>query len=87
MKGAVAIGGNALPKGDPADVTRYKLAGAKRVQAHRWRKLLGLRSPKVRVNERTVVHLISTGYLSQESKESATHVAFALEAWIRNNVT
>jgi hypothetical protein len=87
MKGAIAIGGNALPKDDPANVTRYRLASAKRVQAHRRRKRLGLRCLTVRVSDPTVRHLISTGYLSLESKGSATHVAFALEAWIRDNVT
>ena len=31
------------PKGDRADVRRFKSAVAKRVQAHRWRRRLGLR--------------------------------------------
>jgi hypothetical protein len=37
--------------------------------------------------DRTVRHLISTGYLSLESSEAAAYVAFALEAWISDNVT
>jgi hypothetical protein len=35
----------------------------------------------VRVNDRTVRHLISTGYLSLESRDVAASVAIALEAW------
>jgi hypothetical protein len=76
-----------LPKDDPANVTRFKAAAAKRVQAHRWRRRMGLRCLTVRVSDRTVRHLISTGYLSLESRESAAYVAFALEAWIRDNLT
>jgi hypothetical protein len=34
-----------------------------------------------------VRHLISTGYLSLESRESASMVAIGLEAWIYDNVT
>jgi hypothetical protein len=45
---------------------------------------MGLRCLTVRVNDRIVRHLISTGYL--ESRESAAHVACALEAWIYDNV-
>jgi hypothetical protein len=48
---------------------------------------MGLRCLTVRVSDRIVRHLISTGYLSLESRESAAHVAFALEAWIRDNLT
>jgi hypothetical protein len=48
---------------------------------------LGLRCLTVRVSDRTVRHLISTGYLSLESSEAAAYVAFALEAWISDNVT
>jgi hypothetical protein len=87
MRDAVSSGGNALPKDDPANVTRFKAAAAKRVQAHRWRRRMGLRCLTVRVSDRTVRHLISTGYLSLESRESAAYVAFALEAWIRDNLT
>jgi hypothetical protein len=75
-----------LPEDDPANVRRYKAAVAKRVQVHRWRRRLGLRCLTVRVSDRTLRHLISTGYLSLESRESATYVACALEAWIRDNV-
>jgi hypothetical protein len=67
MRDAVTTGGNALPKDDPPDVTRFKAAAAKRVQAHRWRRRLGLQCLTVRVNDRPVRHLISTGYLSLES--------------------
>ena len=56
--------GNALPKDDPPDVTRFKSAAAKRVQAHRARARMGLRCLTVRVSDREVRHLISTGYLS-----------------------
>ena len=86
MWDAVTTGGNALPKDDPPDVARFKSAAAKRVQAHRWRRRLGLRCLTVRINDRTVRHLISTGYLSLESRETAAYVAFALEAWIYDNV-
>ena len=64
------------------DVTRFRSAAAKRLQAHRARARMGLRCLTVRVSDRTVGHLISTGYLSLESRESAPMVAIALEAWI-----
>ncbi len=86
MRDAATTDGSALPNRDPPDVTRFKAAAAKRVQAHRWRRRLGLRCLTVRVNNRTVRHLISTGYLSLESREAAAYVAFALEAWIDDNV-
>jgi hypothetical protein len=86
MRDAGATGGNTLPKDDPPDVTRFKAAAAKRVQAHRRRKGMGLRCLTVRVNDRTVRHLISTGYLALESSDSAAYVAFALEAWIYDNL-
>ena len=37
MRDAVTTGGNALPRDDEPDVTRFKSAAAKRVQAHRAR--------------------------------------------------
>jgi hypothetical protein len=80
MGDAVASGGNALPEDDPANVTRFRAAAAKRLQAHRRRRRLGLRCLTVRVNDRIVRHLISTGYL--ESSGTAANVACALEAWI-----
>jgi hypothetical protein len=40
----------------------------------------------VRVSDRIVRHLISTGHLSPESRESALYVTSALEAWIYDNV-
>ena len=86
MRDAVATGGNALPKDDPPDVTRFKAAAAKRLQAHRWRRRMGLRCLTVRVNDRVVRHLISTGYLSLESSGSAAYVGCALEAWIYDNL-
>ena len=86
MRDAVTDGGNALPKDDPANVTRFKAAAATRVQAHRWRRRLGLRRLTVRVDDRIVRHLISTGYLSLESRETAAAVAIVLEAWIYDNV-
>jgi hypothetical protein len=55
-------GGNALPKDDPLDVTRFKSAAAKRMQEHRWRRRMGLQCLTVRVSDREVRHLISTGY-------------------------
>jgi hypothetical protein len=70
MRDAVASRGNALPNRDPPDVMRFKAAAAKRVQTYRWRRRLGLRCLTVRVNDRTVRHLISTGYLSLESSGS-----------------
>jgi hypothetical protein len=45
--------GNALPNRDPADVTRFKAAAAKRVQAHRARARMGLQCLTVRVSDRT----------------------------------
>jgi hypothetical protein len=71
----------------PPDVTRIKPTAANRVQAHRWRRRLGLRCLTVRLNDRIVRHLISTGYLSLESRDVAASVAFALEAWISDSVT
>jgi hypothetical protein len=56
------------------------------VQAHRWRKRLGLRCLTVRVNDRVVRHLIGTGYFSLESKEDTTAIAINLEAWIYDNI-
>ena len=81
------IGGNALPKDDPANVTRFRSATAKRVQAHRARARMGLRCLTVRVSDRIVRHLISTGYLSLESRDVAASVAIALEAWISDRIT
>jgi hypothetical protein len=52
------------------------------VQAHRARARLGLRCLTIRASERIVRHLISTGYLSLESRDVAASVAIALEAWI-----
>ena len=86
-EGTATTDGNALPNRDPPDVTRFRAAAAKRVQAHRWRKWLGLRCFTVRVSDRIVRHLISTGYLSLESRDVAASVAIALEAWIYDNVT
>ena len=64
MRDAVTTGGNALPRDDEPDVTRFKSAAAKRVQTHRARARFGVRCLTVRVSDRTVRHLISTGYLS-----------------------
>jgi hypothetical protein len=61
--GSATTDGSALPNPDPPDVTRIKAAAAKRVQAHRLRRRLGLRCLTVRISDRTVRHLISTGYL------------------------
>jgi hypothetical protein len=47
---------------------------------------MGLRCLTVRVSDRTVRHLISIGYLSLESRETAAAVAIALEAWIYDNL-
>ena len=85
-EGSATTDGIALPNRDPPDVTRIKPTAAKRVQAHRWRRRLGLRCLTVRVSDRTVRHLISTGYLSLESREDAAAVAIALEAWIYDNL-
>jgi hypothetical protein len=86
MRDAVATGGNALPKVDPPNVTRFKAAAAKRLQAHRRRKRMGLRCLTVRVSDRIVRHLISTGYLSLENGGATPAVAVALEAWIDDNL-
>jgi len=68
-EGSATTDGNALPNRDPPDVTRFKAAAAKRVQAHRARARMGLRCLTVRVSDRIVRHLTSTGYLSLESRE------------------
>jgi hypothetical protein len=61
---------------------------AREVECLRWVALgKGLRCLTVRVGDRTVRHLISTGYLSLESRDVAASVAFALEAWISDSVT
>ena len=57
------------------------------MQAHRWRARLGLRCLTVRVSDREVRHLISNGYLSLESSETAAAVAIALEAWLSVRVS
>jgi hypothetical protein len=85
-EGSATTDGIALPNRDPPDVTRIKPTAAKRVQAHRWRRRLGLRCLTVRVNDGTVRHLIGTGYLSLESRETPAAVAIALEAWIYDNL-
>jgi hypothetical protein len=85
-EGSATTDGNALPNRDRPDVTRFRLATARRVQAHRARARMGLRCLTVRVSDRTVRHLISTGYLSLESREAAASVAIALEAWIYDNL-
>jgi hypothetical protein len=47
---------------------------------------MGLRCLTVRVNDRTVRHLISSGYLALESSEVKAAVAIALEAWIYDSL-
>jgi hypothetical protein len=86
MRDAVATGGNALPEDDLPDVTRFKAAAARRVQAHRARARLGFRCLTVRVGDREISHLISRGYLSLENREVKAAVAIALEAWIYDNL-
>ena len=86
-EGRRSSGGNALPKDDPPDVTRFKAATAKRVQAHRARARLGFRCLTVWVSDREVRHLITRGYLSLESSKVKAAVAIALEAWIGDNLT
>ena len=76
-----------MPKNDESDVTRFRSAAAKRVQAHRARARMGLRCLTVRVSDREVRRLISNGYLSLGSSEAAAAVAIALEAWIADNLT
>ena len=75
IRDAGAIGGNALPKDDRSDVTRFRSAAAKRVQAHRARARLGFRCLRVRVGDREIRHLISRGYLSLESSKAKAAVA------------
>ena len=45
------------------------------MQARRARARMGLRCLTVRVSDREVRHLISTGYLSLESSESAAYTS------------
>ena len=78
LRDAAAIGANASPKNDSPDVTRFRSAAAKRAQAHRPRARMGLRCLSVRVSDRQVRHLINSGYLSLESRETAAAVAIAL---------
>jgi hypothetical protein len=85
-EGSATTDGNALPNRDPPDVTRFKAAAARRVQAHRARARMGLRCLTVRVSDREVRHLISTGYLSLESSGTTARIAIALEAWIYDNL-
>ena len=85
-EGSATTDGIALPNRDPPDVTRIKPTAAKRVQAHRARARMGLRCLTVRVGDRIVRHLISTGYLSLESSGKTSAVAIGLEAWIYDNV-
>jgi hypothetical protein len=73
-QGSATTDCNALPNRETPDVTSFKTAAAKRVQAHRWRRRLGLRCLTVRVSDRTLRHLIRTGYLSMENRESALYV-------------
>ena len=61
IRDAVTTGGNPLPRDDEPNVTRFKSAAAKRVQAHRARARMGLRCLTVRVSDRTVRHLIGGG--------------------------
>jgi hypothetical protein len=68
-EGSATTDGSVLPNRDPLDVTRFKAAAAKRVQAHRARARMGLRCLTVRVSDREVRHLISAGYLSLESRK------------------
>jgi hypothetical protein len=44
-EGSATTDGNALPNRDPPDVTRFKAAAAKRVQAHRARAPNGVAVP------------------------------------------
>ena len=48
---------------------------------------MGLRCLTVRVSKDQVRRLISNGYLSLESSGEAAYVAFALEAWVSDNLT
>jgi len=80
----VGLTTNALPKDDEPDAT---VSGRRPPDAsHRAGARMGLRCLSVRVSDRIVRHLIGTGYLSLESREAAACVAFALEAWIDDNV-
>jgi hypothetical protein len=47
---------------------------------------MGLQCLTVRVSDRTVRHLISTGYLCLERSKEAAAVAIAPEAWIYDNL-
>ena len=80
MRDAIATGGNALPKDDPPDLTRFKSAAAQRLQAHRRRRRTGLWCLTVRVSDREVRHLISTGYLSLDRSKMKAAAAIVLEA-------
>jgi hypothetical protein len=87
MRDAVTTGGNALPKDDAANRTRIKSAAARRLQAHRRRKRMGLRCLTVRVSKDQIRHLISAGYLSLKNSGTPAVAAIALEAWISDNLT
>ena len=86
-EGSATTDGNALPNRDPPDVTRFRSAAAKRVQAHRARARLGVRCLTVRVSDSDVRRLISTGYLSLERCEVTAAIAIALEVGFADNLT
>ena len=50
-EGSATTDGNALPSRDPPNVTRFRSATAKRVQAHRARARMGLRCLTVRIGD------------------------------------
>jgi hypothetical protein len=82
MRDAVLTGGNALPKDDPPDVTRFKSAGAKRLHAHRARARMGLRCLTVRVSDcevrRRSRSLLRPGFttISPEPRQTAIIAGF-----------
>jgi len=46
-EGSATTDAIAMPNRDPPDITRIKPTAAKRVQAHRWRRRLGLWLPRL----------------------------------------
>jgi hypothetical protein len=63
------------------------LSTRRRVALDRAARARRARAWTVRVSDRTLRHLLSTGYLALESRKAAAYVSFALEAWISDNVT
>ena len=77
MRDAVTTGGNALPKRDPARCNAFQGGGRQAVAGTPLAEAHGAAVPHGSGQRPHVRHLISTGYLSLESREAAAAVALA----------